>query len=85
MLQAGITRAQCRAARTAMGWRQVDLAHKAKVSLPVVQEFEKAKGRVPIMNNLVAIRTVFENAGVRFDLSSAGRAGVSFADQDADS
>lgn len=82
MREAGITSAQCRAARAAVGWKQEELAEKAEVSRPVVQDFE-GRGRVPITNNLRAIRAALEAGGVVFQWNETGRAGITFADEDA--
>lgn len=81
MREAGITPAQCRAARAAVGWKQEELAEKAEVSRPVVQDFERS-GRVPITNNLRAIRVALENGGVVFQRDETGRAGITFRDKD---
>ena len=78
-----MTPAQCRAGRAAIGWSQQDLAEKAAVSRPVVQDFERNE-RVPIANNLRAIKAALEAAGVEFQAGGQQRAGVAFVDQDAD-
>ncbi len=54
---------QCRAARGWLGWSQEYLAKKAQVSLSTVRDFEKGR-RIPIRNNLAAMQTSFEAAGV---------------------
>lgn len=54
---------QSRAARGWLGWTQEDLAARAHVALSTVRDFEKGR-RVPIKNNLDAIRLSFEMAGV---------------------
>jgi transcriptional regulator with XRE-family HTH domain len=54
---------QSRAARGWLDWSQADLAERARVSLSTVRDFEKGR-RVPIANNLEAMRRVFESAGV---------------------
>ena len=60
-----ITPAQCRAGRGLIGWNQGDLACKANVSRQTINDFETGK-RVPIPNNLVAIKKALEAVGVRF-------------------
>lgn len=54
-----------RAARAFLQWSQVDLAKAAGVGVSTIAEFEKGS-RTPIGNNLAAIRSVLEAAGVRF-------------------
>ena len=54
---------QSRAARGWLEWSQEELAQKAQVSLSTIRDFEKGR-RVPIKNNLDAIRISFEAAGV---------------------
>jgi transcriptional regulator with XRE-family HTH domain len=83
MIDVGLTRAQCRAARAALGWSQAELAQKAGVSRPVVQDFE-AKGRVPIANNLKAIRAVLAAQGAEIRADGPGRSTLSFSDDDAE-
>jgi len=58
-----ITPEQSRAARGWLDWTQADLASRANVSLSTVRDFEKGK-RIPIKNNLEAIRLSLEMAGV---------------------
>jgi len=60
-----IRRDQCRAARGFLHWSQRDLANAANVSLSTIRDFEIGKHE-PIQNNLFAIRTAFENAGLAF-------------------
>jgi len=54
---------QSRAARAWLEWSQEDLAQRAHVSLSTIRDFEKGR-RVPIKNNLDAIRLSLEMAGV---------------------
>jgi ribosome-binding protein aMBF1 (putative translation factor) len=58
-----ITPEQSRAARAWLDWSQEELAKKAQVSLSTVRDFEKGR-RIPIKNNLDAIRISFEAMGV---------------------
>jgi DNA-binding transcriptional regulator YiaG len=60
-----MTPEQCRAARGWLNWTQVDLATRAKTSLSTVKDFEGGR-RVPIANNLMAMRVALENAGIGF-------------------
>ena len=56
---------QSRAARAWLDWSQEELAAKASVSLSTVRDFEKGR-RVPIANNLTAMRVALEGAGIGF-------------------
>jgi transcriptional regulator with XRE-family HTH domain len=60
-----ITPAQCRAARALVDMDQAALADRAMVTPGVIIDFEKGR-RVPMRNNLAAIRRVLEEAGVEF-------------------
>ncbi|MGH6774621.1 helix-turn-helix domain-containing protein [Brucella tritici] len=60
-----ITASQIRAARGLLDWSQQQLATTANVGLSTIRSFETGK-RVPIANNLHAIRTALESAGVIF-------------------
>ena len=62
-----ISAEQSRAARAWLDWSQDDLAKRAKVSLSTVRDFEKGR-RVPIRNNLAAMRMALEAEGMRFEL-----------------
>jgi transcriptional regulator with XRE-family HTH domain len=60
-----LTAEQARSARALLQWSQADLAKAADVAVSTIAEFEKAQ-RVPISNNLNAMRGALEAAGVRF-------------------
>ncbi|WP_439573040.1 helix-turn-helix domain-containing protein [Phreatobacter sp.] len=60
-----MTPEQCRAARAWLDWSQEALAAAARVSLSTVRDFEKGR-RVPIANNLAAMRAALEAGGTRF-------------------
>ncbi len=70
-----ITRRQCRAGRALLGWSQERLAQAAQVSVPTVTNFENGVS-MPVRNNLVAIRTALEAAGVLFIPANGGGPGV---------
>lgn len=61
----GMSPEQCRAARAWLDISQDDLAKAANVSLSTVRDFEKGR-RVPIANNLTAIRAALEKEGISF-------------------
>jgi transcriptional regulator with XRE-family HTH domain len=67
-----IDAAQCRAARALLGWNQLELARAANIGTATLKRFEVGL-RTPIPNNLVAIRKVLENAGVKFIDRGKGR------------
>ena len=58
-----ITPAQSKAARALLGWTQQDLAQRANVAISTVADFERGK-RSPVSNNLDAMRSALEQAGV---------------------
>lgn len=57
--------AQSRAARGLLDWSQTRLASQANLSESTIRDFEKGR-RVPSVNNLAAIRSALEAAGVEF-------------------
>lgn len=61
----GMSPEQSRAARGWLGWSQTELANRASVSLSTVRDFENAH-RVPIANNLDALRRAMQAAGIDF-------------------
>jgi ribosome-binding protein aMBF1 (putative translation factor) len=68
---------QCRAARAWLDWSQEELAGKASVSLSTVRDFEKGR-RVPIPNNLTAMKAALESTGIAF-VDDGGTSGITFA------
>lgn len=60
-----MTPEQCRAARGWLDISQSELANAANVSLSTVRDFEKGR-RVPIGNNLSAIKGALEAKGIFF-------------------
>ena len=62
---------QVRAARGWLAWTQAELAAKANVGLSTVKDYEGGR-RTPIANNLVAIQTALEEAGMTFTETTVG-------------
>lgn len=60
-----ITPALCRAARSFLGWHQTDLAKTAQIGLTTLRNFEAGKSSL-MANNLRAIETALEAAGIEF-------------------
>jgi transcriptional regulator with XRE-family HTH domain len=58
-----------------LGWSQGELAASAKVSRPTVVDFERG-ARMPHQNNLSALRSALEAAGVEFIPENGGGPGV---------
>ena len=56
---------QSRAARGLLDWSQTKLGTLANLSESTIRDFEKGR-RLPTANNLAAIRTTLEAAGVEF-------------------
>lgn len=71
---------QIRAARGLLDWTQMDLAKAAGVSQSTVTDYEKGK-RTPIPNNLQAIHTALEAAGIDFIPENGGGLGVRLRDR----
>jgi transcriptional regulator with XRE-family HTH domain len=68
-----LTPEQSRAARGWLAWSQEDLAERAHVSLSTIRDFEKGR-RVPIANNLNAIQSAIEGAGIKLVFDEGGKA-----------
>ncbi|WP_209883156.1 helix-turn-helix domain-containing protein [Azospirillum soli] len=66
-----LTPEQSRAARGWLDWSQDDLAKRANVSLSTVRDFEKGR-RVPIANNLEAIKRALESGGIQCVFDETG-------------
>lgn len=77
LLEGIISAGQCRAARAAVGWSQIELAEAAAVSRPTVQEFERG-ARMPHRNHLAALRVALEGKGVCFWAPEDGMSGLQF-------
>lgn len=74
---------QCRAARALVEMDQAVLAQRASVSRNTVVDFEKGR-RVPTANNLAAIRSALEGAGVLFIAENGAGPGVRLAKRTTD-
>lgn len=68
---------QCRAARAWLGWSMNALAERAHLSASTVRDFE-ARRRTPIANNLAAMRSALEAAGIEFLISDGVAQGIVF-------
>jgi transcriptional regulator with XRE-family HTH domain len=55
----------CRAARALLGWSQLDLVARSRVSAKTIGDFE-IDARQPYERTLEALRRAFEDAGLRF-------------------
>ena len=78
-----LTPEQCRAARGWLDWSQSDLAKLAHVSLSTVRDFEKGR-RMPIANNMEALRRAIEAAGVQLVLRRGEPVGIAIFDPQPD-
>ena len=70
-----ITPAQCRAARGLLDWSQSELARRASVGRNTVVDLERER-RTPHANNMLAIVSALEEAGVEFIDTEGGAPGV---------
>ena len=61
---------QIKSARALLGWSQQDLANRGKIAASTVADFERGE-RTPVANNLAAMRTTLEQAGIVFMAGSA--------------
>ena len=75
-----ITPSLCRAARGLLGWTQDELASKARVGLNTLRNFEAGKS-APMVNNLSAIQTAIEEAGIELIPENGGGAGLRLKDR----
>jgi transcriptional regulator with XRE-family HTH domain len=58
-----------------LNWSQAELAAKAGLSRATVADFERGL-RVPIGNNLRALKLSFENSGIVFESDADGSVAV---------
>ncbi|MBN7763655.1 helix-turn-helix transcriptional regulator [Nitratireductor aquibiodomus] len=75
-----MTPAQCRAGRALVEMSQKELAEDAKVGMSTVRNFEAGRS-VPVANNLTAIRTALEHAGVEFITTDRGEGVVKLREE----
>ena len=72
---ADILPAQCRAARSLIGWSQDELEKASRVAKKTIADFERG-ARQPYPRTLADIRTALESAGVEFIAENGGGPGV---------
>jgi transcriptional regulator with XRE-family HTH domain len=65
-----ITPAQVKAGRALLGWSQGELAGKAGIATSTLADFERGQ-RSPVPNNLEAIKSALEGAGISFPAGGA--------------
>ena len=75
-----ITPEQSRAARGLLDWSQTQLGSASHLSESTIRDFEKGR-RIPSINNLAAIRTALEQAGVVFIDQNGNGPGVRLRDR----
>ena len=73
-----MTAEQCRAARALLNWSQDHLAAQASISVTTLRNFERG-ATAPVRNNLAALRSALEAAGVEFIPENGGGPGVRLA------
>lgn len=72
-----LTGRQIAAARTLLGMSQPELAERAGVSTPTIKRMEASVGpAVGMINNVLAVRTALEKAGIVFIGDKAENVGV---------
>ncbi len=72
-----ITGRQIAAGRTLLAISQADLAATSSVSVPTLRRMEASEGPASgLRNNVAAVRTALEAAGVEFIAENGGGAGV---------
>jgi hypothetical protein len=72
-----ITGRQIAAARTLIGLGQAELANRSFVSVPTLKRMEASDGPASgLTNNVAAVRSALEAAGVEFIAENGGGAGV---------
>ena len=69
--------AQCRAGRALLNWSQDELAENAQVARTTVTEFE-SNFRTPMKQNLLAVQSALEAAGVEIIPDNGGGVGARF-------
>jgi transcriptional regulator with XRE-family HTH domain len=69
-IMAVLTSAQCRQARTLLGWKMRDLRAKALVSIDAISRLERDEGDLRA-RTLRDLRAAFEAAGIRFEKGKA--------------
>jgi transcriptional regulator with XRE-family HTH domain len=74
-----LTPEQCRAARGWIDWTQQELADRAGIGLSTLRAFEAGQ-RVPIRNNLDALRRAIEAAGVQLQFDGERAVGIAVND-----
>ena len=70
-----ITADQCRGARGLLNLSQSQVARSAHVAQSTIADFERS-ARIPTYNNLLAIRTALQSAGVAFIAANGGGPGA---------
>lgn len=60
-----ISPAQCKAARSLLGWAQKDLAERAGIATHTILKFEGGENR-PQAGTMVKLVTCLQEAGIRF-------------------